>query len=41
MCLSRVQTPEVDDGINGVRMSFKHFEFDERGCAEGLKALRA
>ena len=35
---SRVPTHEVDDGINGVRMSFKH---DECGGAEGLKALRA
>jgi len=38
---SRVPRHEVQDGINGVRMSFSRMEFDENGCAEGLKALRA
>ena len=38
---SRVPRHQVDDGINGVRMSFARMEFDEVGCAEGLKALRA
>ena len=38
---SRVPHHAVDDGINGVRMHFKNCDFDESGCAEGLKALRA
>jgi hypothetical protein len=38
---SRVPRHEVDDGINAVRMNFGHFEFDEHGCSDGLKALRA
>jgi hypothetical protein len=31
----------VDDGINAVRDIFAICEFDEAGCADGLKALRA
>lgn len=31
----------IDDGINAVREIFPLCEFDEAGCADGLKALRA
>jgi hypothetical protein len=31
----------VDDGINAVRSILPHCEFDQAGCSEGLKALRA
>jgi hypothetical protein len=38
---TRIPQHTVEDGINGVRLSFANFEFDELACAEGLKALRA
>ena len=38
---TRIPQHSVEDGINGVRASFSDFEFDEFGCAEGLKALRS
>jgi hypothetical protein len=38
---SRFPRHKVNDGINAVRSHFSNFEFDEHGCAEGLKALRS
>lgn len=38
---TRIPQHSVEDGINGVRANFSDFEFDELGCAEGLKALKS
>ena len=38
---TRIPQHTIEDGINGVRANFADFEFDELGCIDGLKALRA